>query len=180
LERRDYSSDQHVRLAEEQAALRRVATLVARGASPAEVYDTVAEEVGRLLGVASTGLLRFEPDETVTLVGGWGRFSGQVPVGTRLPLGGVNVASEIVRTGRSARLDRSVRATGELGEYARGLDVGEVAGGPIVVGGRLWGAMTVAAVEGGSRSAAATPVAPRAPRRDPAAAVRREGAPRCR
>ena len=135
-------------LADEQAALRRVATLVARGASPAEVFETVAEEVGRLLAAASTGLLRFEPDDTVTLVGGWGRFSGTVPVGTRLPLGGVNVTSEIARTGQPARYDPSVRATGALGEHARDLNVRAAAGCPIVVAGRLWGAMTVAAVEG--------------------------------
>jgi signal transduction histidine kinase len=137
------------RIAQEQAALRRVATLVARGASPAELFDAVAEEVGRLLGVASTGLLRFEPDETVTLVGGWGRFSEAVPVGTRLPLGGANVASEIARTGRPARYDAGLRATGALGEHARRLDVRAAAGTPIVVAGRLWGVMTVAASEGG-------------------------------
>ena len=135
-------------LADEQAALRRVATLVAQGARPAEVFDAVAEEVGRLLGVASTGLLRFEPDQTVTLVAGWGRFREVVPVGKRLPLGGTNVASEIARTGRSARYDESVRATGALGEHARNLNVRSSAGGPIVVAGRLWGAMTVAAAEG--------------------------------
>jgi GAF domain-containing protein len=137
------------RLLEEQSGLRRVATLVAEGAPPTEVFDAVAEEVGRLLGVASTGLLRFESDETVVLVGGWGRFSDSVRVGTRLPLGGTNVASEIARTGRPARYDSGVRATGALGEHARALDVRAAAGSPIVVAGRLWGAMTVAAVEGG-------------------------------
>jgi signal transduction histidine kinase len=137
------------RLADEQSALRRVATLVAEGSSPTEVFDAVAEEVGRLLGVASTGLLRFESDETVTLVAGWGRFSETVRVGTRLALGGANVTSEIARTGRPARYDPGVRATGAVGEHARRLDVRAAAGSPIVVAGRLWGAMTVAAVEGG-------------------------------
>lgn len=141
--------EQLARLADEQAALRRVAMLVARGPAPAEVFDAVVEEVGRLLGVASTGLLRFEPDETVTLVAGWGRFTEEVPVGIRLPLGGLNVTSEIARTGRPARYDRGVRATGALGEHARGLNVRAAVGGPIVVAGRLWGAMTAAAVEGG-------------------------------
>jgi signal transduction histidine kinase len=141
--------EQLARLAEEQAALRRVATLVARGGPPEEVFDAVAEEAGRLLGVASTGLIRFEPDGNATLVGGWGRFTEAVPVGTRLPLGGVNVASEILRTGRPARYDRDMRATGPLGEHARRLHVRAAAGGPIVVAGRLWGAMTAAAVEGG-------------------------------
>lgn len=134
-------------LAENQAALRHVATLVARGASPTEIFETVAEEVGRLLEVASTGLFRFERDETLTLVGGWGRLTEAVRVGTRFPLGGVNVASEIARTGQFARHDRSVRATGPLGEKARSLNIGEAAGCPIVVAGRLWGAMTIGAGE---------------------------------
>jgi signal transduction histidine kinase len=137
------------RLVEEQSALRRVATLVAEGSSPTEVFDAVAEEVGRLLGVASAGLLRFEPDETVMLVAGWGRFSDAVRAGTRLPLAEANVASEIARTARPARYDPGERATGAVGEQARRLDVRAAAGSPIVVAGRLWGAMTVAAVEDG-------------------------------
>jgi GAF domain-containing protein len=60
------------RLVEEQAALRRVATLVARGVSPAEVFEAVASEVGRLLGVGATHMARYEPDGTAIGVGSWG------------------------------------------------------------------------------------------------------------
>ncbi|MGQ5654287.1 GAF domain-containing protein [Streptomyces sp. EKR5.2] len=127
----------------EQAALRRVATVVAQGASLAEIFETTAKEVAQLFVVTFAGLLRFEPDETVTLVGGWGRFSEVVRVGTRLPLGGVNVASEIAQTAQFARYGRKVRATGPLGERARRLNVREVVGSPIVVAGQLWGAITV-------------------------------------
>jgi len=50
------------RLAEEQAALRRVAVLVVRGAEPAAVFDAVCEETGRLLGASSVNLTHFAPD----------------------------------------------------------------------------------------------------------------------
>ena len=61
----------HARLAEEQAALRRVATLVARRVPQEEVFTTVTEEVGRLFPVDSAGMSRYEPDGTLTFVGSW-------------------------------------------------------------------------------------------------------------
>ena len=84
--------EQLTRLADEQAALRRVATLVARGAPPDDVFSAVAGELGQLLDVASSGLLRFEDDETARVVAGWGRLGEVVPVGARLPIGGHNAS----------------------------------------------------------------------------------------
>jgi signal transduction histidine kinase len=137
------------RLVEEQSALRRVATLVARGTPPAGVFDAVAEELGRLLHVAATGLVRFEDEETATVVAGWGRLGEVAPVGSRLAVGGVNVISQIARTGRPARLDEAAHATGPIADHARRLKVQAAVGAPILVAGRLWGAMIAAAVEGG-------------------------------
>ena len=71
--------EQLARLADEQAALRRVATLVARGAPPADVFDAVAEELGRLLDAGSSGLVRFEDEQTATVVAGWGRLGEMRP-----------------------------------------------------------------------------------------------------
>jgi hypothetical protein len=51
-------------LAEQQAALRRVATLVARGVPPSQVFSAVADELGRVLGVSHSTLIRYEPDGT--------------------------------------------------------------------------------------------------------------------
>ena len=56
--------DQLGRLADEQAALRRVATLVARGVPAVEVFATVAEEVGRLLGTDGAGIVRYQANNT--------------------------------------------------------------------------------------------------------------------
>ena len=60
------SGDQLSALAREQAALRRVATLVARGVPPEEVFAAVVEEVGRLLPVDFTDMGRYTPDGTIT------------------------------------------------------------------------------------------------------------------
>ena len=141
--------EQLTRLAGEQAALRRVATLVARGAAPADVFDAVTEELGRLLDVGSSGLLRFEDEQTALVVAGWGRAGEVAPVGSRLPLGGKNVVTEVARTGKSARVDDLARtASGAIGDQARRVNTQAAIGGPIVVAGRLWGAMVAAALEG--------------------------------
>ena len=131
------------RLADEQAALRRVATLVAREAPAGEVFAAVAEELGRLLDVDATRLVRYEDDDTATVVSTWGRLSEVVPVGTRLPLGGVNVISTVSQTGRPARIDDYGIATGVISGWGRRLGARSAVGGPIVVSGRVWGAMIV-------------------------------------
>jgi PAS domain S-box-containing protein len=134
-------------LAEEQAALRRVATLVARESSPDVVFAAVAEEVGRRLGVESTGMFRYEDDETFTLVASWGELPAQVPIGTRFPLGGDNISSRVFRTAAPARIDDYAIATGVAGTRGRAEGVRSAAGAPIIVDGRLWGAMLAAAIE---------------------------------
>src|SRR4051812_6558569 len=95
------------RIAEEQAALRRVATLVARAAPPAEVFTAVTAEVGRVLSVALVTMLRYDPDDAVTVVGAWAGagVAPHVPVGTRLERGGQNLNNIVFQTGRAARVD---------------------------------------------------------------------------
>ena len=141
--------EQLVQLADEQAALRRVATLVAQGAPPADVFQAVAEELGRVLDVASSGLIRYEGPDTAQLVAAWGRLRNTVAVGARLPLGGTNLASKIARTGEPARLDDYARtASGDIGDRARRQNLESSIGGPVVVAGRLWGAMIASSAEG--------------------------------
>jgi PAS domain S-box-containing protein len=134
-------------LAEEQAALRRVATLVARESSPDVVFAAVAEELGRRLGVESTGMFRYEEDETFTLVASWGELPAKVPIGTRFPLGGDNISSRVFRTAAPARMDHYEEATGVAGTRGRAEGVRSAAGAPIIVDGSLWGAMLAAAAE---------------------------------
>ena len=88
------------RIAGEQAALRRVATLVARAAPPQEVFAAVAEEVGRLLAADFAILVRYDPSDALEVVGTWTstRAPAPTPVGGRLPLGGRNVTTLVWRT----------------------------------------------------------------------------------
>jgi PAS domain S-box-containing protein len=132
------------RLADEQAALRRVATLVARGSPPQEVFAAVAGELGRLLPVEDTAMLRYEDDGTATVVATGGDRAHTLDVGTRLPLEGENVTALVHRTGRPARIDDYAKATGEIGAHVRDLGTGSAVGFPIVVDGRLWGVMVAA------------------------------------
>jgi PAS domain S-box-containing protein len=132
-------------LADEQAALRRVATLVAKQTPQAEVFAVIAEEIGRLLAVDSIEMVRFHDDRAAAFVAGWGSLAPALPVGTRVPLGGRNVASLVFRTGRAARLDDYYEsASGPIAERLKAGGVRAAVATPIVVEGRLWGAMLAA------------------------------------
>ena len=128
-------------LADEQAALRRVATLVAREASPVELLETVAEEVARVLDVEAVGMLRFEPDGTATLVAQSDTPWDPPPLGTRFTLEGENVVTAVFRTREAARLDDWAKATGPVAEMARVLGIRSSVATPIVAEGRLWGTL---------------------------------------
>jgi signal transduction histidine kinase len=132
------------RLAETQAALRRVATMVARGCSPEEVFIKVAEEVALLLGVDSAAIQRYEPDESATVVGNWGKLGDAFAVGTRLKLDGDSIIAVVYRTARPARIDSYELAAGSAVARARQVGLRAGAGCPIFVSGRLWGAMGIA------------------------------------
>ena len=132
------------RLADEQAALRRVATLVAREASPEEVFTAVTTEVGGVLGSRDVAMLRYEGDGTATVVADGGAGSAPVVAGTRVPLEGDNVSARVLRTGQPARIDDYSKVSGSLGEWVRNLGTRSAVGSPILVGGRVWGALVVA------------------------------------
>src|SRR5213082_1144351 len=129
------------RLADEQAALRRVATLVAREASPVELLKTVAEEVARVVDVEAVGMLRFEPDGTATLVAQSDTPWDRHPLGTGFKLEGENVVTAVFRTREAARLDDWTKATGPVAEMASVLGIRSSVATPIVVEGRLWGTL---------------------------------------
>jgi GAF domain len=129
--------------AEEQAALRRVATLVARGVPPDEVFAAVTEEAGKLLSAEYAGLGRYESDGTMTIVAGSGRRGDEVPVGRRWSLGGKNINTRVFETGRPARIDDYADASGPLGDTAREYEIGSAVGTPVIVEGRLWGVMAI-------------------------------------
>ena len=128
-------------LAREHAALRRVATLVARGAPSEELFTVVTEEVGRLFRVDHAHLGRYESEDKVAILADWSRAGEPFPVGTRWSLGGENLCTLIAQTGRPARIDNYPDASGPLAlaTAERGFRSG--VGSPIIVEGHLWGVM---------------------------------------
>jgi signal transduction histidine kinase/putative methionine-R-sulfoxide reductase with GAF domain len=128
-------------LADEQAALRRVATLIAREARPAEVFSAVAEEVALTLEVPLSAVVRFEPDGTATQVGAWGE-ENPYPVGTCWPLDDHSVSGQVARTGEPARVDDYSAIPGEIAaRLARAAGIHTAVGVPILVDGQPWGTM---------------------------------------
>jgi signal transduction histidine kinase len=142
------SRDALARLAEEQAALRRVATLVARGVSPQDLFAAVAEEIGRLLLAANVSMGRYELDGDVTSMASWSSAGPVFTPGIRWPIKGTNVAWMVLQTGESARIDDFSGATDPIGIAVREAGYTSAIGSPIVVEGHLWGVISVASTEG--------------------------------
>jgi GAF domain-containing protein len=131
------------RITEEQAALRRVATLVARAAPPEEVFGAVTEEAARLLRASYTVMARYDPDGTRTIVAAWSSDGPTFPVGNRIVLGGRNVPTLVFQTGRAARIDDYAGRSGPIADAVRGIGLRGAVGVPVSVEGRLWGVMVV-------------------------------------
>ena len=129
------------RVADEQAALRRVATLVARGARPSEVFAAATDEVGRVLGTDITWLRRYLPGPAAASIAAFAAGERLPPEEPR-PLGGHNIATLVHKTGRPAR----VQGSDWLLHDGKGqvLPITSGVGVPVVVAGSLWGAMAVA------------------------------------
>lgn len=130
------------RLAEEQAALRRVATLVARGTPSGELFAAVAKEVGQLLPANVIQMSRYELDSTATSVAHWSETGDRLAAGAGWALEGKNATALVAQTGRPARMDSDAEGSGQIAAAARAAGIGSSVGAPIIVEGRLWGVMT--------------------------------------
>ena len=128
-------------LADEQAALRRVATLVAGEASPSRVFEHVTEEVGRLLGLPAASIMRYDGARTATVVGTWSEDGKpRFPVGAWLDLDGDTVVARVLRSGTAQRVDYE-ETSGALAETVRSFGYHAAVAAPVTVGGRLWGVL---------------------------------------
>jgi signal transduction histidine kinase len=139
----EHAAEQARALAEEQAALRRVATLTARGAPPSEVLAAVAGEIGGVLDTRYVQLGRFEPDATVTVVASWSTHAhtdNLPPVGSRWAMPTGSFLEPIWRTGRPQRADNWTSP--EDSGLPRDACVTCVVGCPILTEGRVWGVVT--------------------------------------
>jgi signal transduction histidine kinase len=135
-------------LAEEQAALRRVATLVASEVPPSRVFEQVTKEVAQLLGMPGASVVRYEGSGTATVVGGWsddGLLT--LPIASTINLDGDTVVAKVLRTGAPQRTEYA-RAGGTLAEKLQSAGFRAAVAAPVSVGGRLWGALAA-----GTRSA---------------------------
>jgi signal transduction histidine kinase len=131
-------------LADEQAALRRVATLVARGVSPEKLFSAVSHEVGRLFR-AEAAIARFETDGSAMSVVGLTPGIPVVTIGTRWDLQDFLASTAVYRTGRPARSDHTAHrdSSGPVADSLRQMDFVSTVAAPIMVDGRVWGVMTV-------------------------------------
>jgi signal transduction histidine kinase len=130
-------------LAIEQAALRQVATLVARGSSPDQLFAVVAEQVSRIFDVPHVRLVRYEPDGSVVVAGFSEGDDEPFPVGSRWSLDIPGVAATVRQTGRPARVEDYSDMSGEIAAVVRGAGMRSAVASPIVVERRLWGAIGV-------------------------------------
>ena len=132
------------RLVEEQAALRRVATLVASGAPSAEVFSAVAQEVAQVMQMPAVGVFRFDSDGLMTVVATWSDRPYVFQPGTRWPLDDETMVAQVRRTGRPARVEDYTDRPGALAARARESGLNATAGAPIIVNGSVWGAIGAA------------------------------------
>jgi signal transduction histidine kinase len=133
------------RLAEEQAALRRVATLVAGQATAEEIFATVAEEVARFLRADRGSVCRYDADGAMTVTAVWTNAAGLLPAGTRVEFQADSAAAAVQQLGRPARVDGNQSVQHPLAELVAevGGPARSTVGAPILAEGRVWGAILV-------------------------------------
>ena len=139
------------RLVEEQEAVRRVGTLVARGGEPSEVVGAVAEEMRRHVGAITAGLWRFETNAEMTLVAAAASPAALAkwPVGTRTPIEGNTLATVVQRTGLPARIDSYENIPGSVAARVRAVGIRAAVGVPIIVDGSVRALAAVGSAEPG-------------------------------
>jgi PAS domain S-box-containing protein len=135
------------RLANEQAALRRVATAVAAEVDQQRLFSVLTEEVGRLFDAQRAAIMRYESDRTATAVGTWsGDPAHYLTPGTNFVLDGETGTGQVARTGRPARVDDFETVEGETAEWVRSFGIRATVAAPVILNGRLWGAVTASTV----------------------------------
>ncbi|HEV7852088.1 MAG TPA: PAS domain S-box protein, partial [Mycobacterium sp.] len=128
-------------------ALHRVATLVAEGVQPQDLFAIVAEEVSRVVDVSAVSVMRYELDGTATECANFDRGEKLFPVGVRWSIEGTNILRLIRDSAAAARIDDYAGLKGEMAAIIRSTGIRATVGVPIVVAGRLWGTIVVSTTE---------------------------------
>jgi PAS domain S-box-containing protein len=128
----------------EQAALRRVATRIAEGDDPAELFEAVAVEVGQVLEADATRLLRYEQDGAASIVAGYGARDPALDVGARVTFDHSHVWGRVARDGSVVSTDHLATGSDPLAQSLRQLGARAAVAAPIVVSGRVWGLIVAA------------------------------------
>ena len=136
------------RLAQEQAALRRVATLVAQGADTGEVFTAVAREVSEVMHLPVAAVQRYEDDETMAIIAAWSDRPHPFQPGTRWPYHPAGLAGQVRQAGRAGRVEDYSHRRGAFAAKAREVGLHSVAAAPIIVDGAVWGLVTIASTDG--------------------------------
>jgi signal transduction histidine kinase len=132
-------------------ALRRVATLVAEGAAPARIFETVTREVGQLSGADLARMERYESDTEVTAIAAWSREQvAELATGRRFALHGPSIAARVLEAADPIRIDSFVGADGAIAEEAQALGIRSSVGCPVLVEGRLWGVIAASSKREGA------------------------------
>jgi GAF domain-containing protein len=124
-------------------ALQPIARLLARDAPPEEVYATVVERLGMMLGAQITALVHFGADDVATVFAEWTDGADHVHAGETYALEGDNVSTRVLRTRQPARIDDYREARGPLVDRLLGLGIRSVVGAPVLVAGEVWGVLVV-------------------------------------
>src|SRR5262249_59612546 len=119
---------EHV-LTTEEAALRRVAMLVARGAPTPEIFDAVVEQVARIFGRPWVGVMRYDSTESFVVVATWGEHP--FPVGSRWPLDGPTTFQPVLRTGRPEAVADYSGLPGTVAPAGRAAGIGGGSAAPV-------------------------------------------------
>jgi hypothetical protein len=137
------------RLAAEQSALRRLATLVASGVDPLEIFGAVTTEMCTCLGAETAGLWRFEADGEISILAAAADPTelAKWPIGTRIPMWDDTVAAAVQHTGRAARRDSYESASGPLAARIRAVGIRSAVGVPVMVDGLVWGMAAVGSAQ---------------------------------
>src|SRR3954468_5408948 len=133
---------------EEEQALRRVATLVARQHAPEAALALVTEEVARHLHASAAATVRYDDPDHATVVATWTAPGvASFTLGRQIEIVAGTALAAVQRTRAPARVDSYEGVEGVVPQALRERGARAAVASPIFVDGDLWGAFVLASRE---------------------------------